>query len=329
MLKKAIVIGITGQDGAYLAALLLEKGYKVYGVTRDLLDYDDKKLRYLGINKEVEIIELSSLDKDRVIKVLKKIEPDEVYNLSSQSSVGFSFIDPFSTLNYNILSVLNWLYAIKATNSKIKFYQASSSEMFGNVPEEDLPLKESLIFRPASPYGISKAAAHWVAVNYRESNNIFCSCGILFNHESPLRGENYVVKKIINTAIKIKKGIHKDPLVLGNLEVKRDWGFAPEYVKAMWLILQQNTPGDFLICSGNVMALKDLVDIVFKNLDLDKNKHVQQDAALLRPVDLEIIYGDNTKAKQELGWQYDISNNELIQKLIAEEDKYIEWELTA
>jgi len=329
MLKKAIVIGITGQDGAYLAALLLEKGYKVYGVTRDLLDYDDKKLRYLGINKEVEIIELSSLDKDRVIKVLKKIEPDEVYNLSSQSSVGFSFIDPFSTLNYNILSVLNWLYAIKATNSKIKFYQASSSEMFGNVPEEDLPLKESLIFRPASPYGISKAAAHWVAVNYRESNNIFCSCGILFNHESPLRGENYVVKKIINTAVKIKKGIHKGPLVLGNLEVKRDWGFAPEYVKAMWLILQQNTPGDFLICSGNVMALKDLVDIVFKNLDLDKNKHVQQDAALLRPVDLEIIYGDNTKAKQELGWQYDISNNELIQKLIAEEDKYIEWELTA
>ncbi|MEJ7820746.1 MAG: GDP-mannose 4,6-dehydratase [Chitinophagaceae bacterium] len=329
MLKKAIVIGITGQDGAYLAALLLEKGYKVYGVTRDLLDYDDKKLRYLGINKEVEIIELSSLDKDRVIKVLKKIGPDEVYNLSSQSSVGFSFIDPFSTLNYNILSVLNWLYAIKATNSKIKFYQASSSEMFGNVPEEDLPLKESLIFRPASPYGISKAAAHWVAVNYRESNNIFCSCGILFNHESPLRGENYVVKKIINTAIKIKKGIHEGPLVLGNLEVKRDWGFAPEYVKAMWLILQQNTPGDFLICSGNVMALKDLVDIVFKNLDLDKNKHVQQDAALLRPVDLEIIYGDNTKAKQELGWQYDISNNELIQKLIAEEDKYIEWELTA
>ncbi len=329
MLKKAIVIGITGQDGAYLAALLLEKGYKVYGVTRDLLDYDDKKLRYLGINKEVEIIELSSLDKDRVIKVLKKIDPDEVYNLSSQSSVGFSFIDPFSTLNYNILSVLNWLYAIKATNSKIKFYQASSSEMFGNVPEEDLPLKESLIFRPASPYGISKAAAHWVAVNYRESNNIFCSCGILFNHESPLRGENYVVKKIINTAVKIKKGIHKGPLVLGNLEVKRDWGFAPEYVKAMWLILQQNTPGDFLICSGNVMALKDLVDIVFKNLDLDKNKHLQQDAALLRPVDLEIIYGDNTKAKQELGWQYDISNNELIQKLIAEEDKYIEWELTA
>ncbi len=166
MKKKAIIIGITGQDGAYLAEFLLKKDYKVFGVTRDILDYKDKNLRYLGINDEVELIELSSLDKDRIIKVLKKINPHEVYNLSSQSSVGFSFVDPFSTLNYNTLSVLNWLYAIKATDNTIKFYQASSSEMFGNVPVEDLPLKESLIFRPASPYGISKAAAHWVAVHY-------------------------------------------------------------------------------------------------------------------------------------------------------------------
>jgi GDPmannose 4,6-dehydratase len=329
MSKKAIIIGITGQDGAYLAQLLLQKGYKVFGITRDILDYDDKKLNYLGINKDVEIIELSSLDKDRVMKVLKKINPDEIYNLASQSSVGYSFVDPFSTLNFNILSVLNWLYAIKAINTSIRFYQASSSEMFGNVPIEDLPLKESLLFHPASPYGISKAAAHWLVVNYRESNKIFASCGILFNHESPLRGENYVVKKVINTAIKIKKGLHKGPLVLGNLEVQRDWGYAPEYVKAMWLILQQKTPGDFLICSGNVMALKDLVDAVFDSLGLDKNKHLQQDPALLRPVDLKIIYGDNTKAKQQLGWDYNISNEELIQKLISEEEKFIEWELTA
>ncbi len=329
MHKKAIVIGITGQDGSYLAELLLQKGYKVYGITRDILDYDDKKLRYLGINGEVEIIELSSLDKDRIIKFLKKINPDEVYNLSAQSSVGYSFVDPFSTLNYNTLSVLNWLYAIKASNNKIKFYQASSSEMFGNVPTEDLPLKESLIFRPASPYGISKAAAHWLVVNYRESNRIFASCGILFNHESPLRGENYVVKKVINTAVKIKKGLYQGPLVLGNLNVKRDWGYAPEYVKAMWLILQQKTPGDFLICSGNVMALKDLVDNVFKALNLDTSVHLKQDPSLLRPVDLEIIYGDNTKAKEKLGWYYDISNEQLIQKLIAEEEKFIDWELTA
>lgn len=329
MLKKAIIIGITGQDGSYLAELLLQKGYKVYGVTRDILDYNDKNLRYLQINKDIELIELSSLDKDRIIKVLKKINPHEIYNLSSQSSVGYSFVDPFSTLNYNILSVLNWLYAIKATDNKIKFYQASSSEMFGNVPIEGLPLRESLIFHPASPYGISKAAAHWVVVNYRESNNIFCSCGILFNHESPLRGENYVVKKIINTAVKIKKGLHPGPLILGNLEIKRDWGYAPEYVKAMWLILQQKTPEDFLICSGNVMALKDLVKEVFKILDLDTSLHLSQDPSLLRPVDLEIIYGDNTKAKEQLAWHYDISNEQLIQKLIAEEEKFIEWELTA
>lgn len=329
MVKKAIIIGITGQDGSYLAELLLQKGYKVYGVTRDILDYDDRKLRYLGINNKVEIIELSSLDKDRIVKFLKKINPDEVYNLSSQSSVGYSFVDPFSTLNYNISSVLNWLYAIKETNSKIKFYQASSSEMFGNVPVEDLPLKESLLFHPASPYGISKAAAHWMVVNYRESNRIFASCGILFNHESPLRGENYVVKKVVNTAIKIKKGLHEAPLVLGNMEVKRDWGYAPEYVKAMWLMLQQEMPGDFLICSGNVMALKDLVANVFEILDLDMSVHLKQDVALLRPVDLEIIYGDNTKAKKELGWDYNFSNEQLIQKLIAEEEKFIEWELTA
>lgn len=327
MHKKAIIIGITGQDGAYLAALLLQKGYKVYGVTRDILDYNDKNLRYLGISEEVELIELSSLDKDRIIKVLKKLAPREVYNLSSQSSVSYSFVDPFSTLNYNILSVLNWLHAIKIVDTGIKFYQASSSEMFGNIPVEDLPLKESLIFRPASPYGISKAAAHWVAVNYRESNKIFASCGILFNHESPLRGENYVVKKIINTAVKIKKGLHPGPLVLGNLEVKRDWGYAPEYVKAMWLILQQQAPGDFLICSGNVMALKDMIEEVFKTLNLDTNVHLTQDAALLRPVDLEIIYGDNTKAKEQLGWQYNISNKELIKKLIEEEEKFIDWEL--
>ena len=329
MVKKAIIIGITGQDGSYLAELLLQKGYKVYGVTRDILDYNDRRLRYLGINNNVEIIELSSLDKDRIVKFLKKINPDEVYNLSSQSSVGYSFVDPFSTLNYNISSVLNWLYAIKETNSQIKFYQASSSEMFGNVPVEDLPLKESLLFHPASPYGISKAAAHWMVVNYRQSNRIFASCGILFNHESPLRGENYVVKKVVNTAIKIKKGLHKAPLVLGNMEVKRDWGYAPEYVKAMWLMLQQETPGDFLICSGNVMALKDLVANVFKLLDLDMGVHLIQDASLLRPVDLEIIYGDNTKAKKELGWDYNFSNEQLIQKLIAEEEKFIEWELTA
>ena len=328
MSKKAIIIGITGQDGAYLAKLLLEKGYNVYGITRDILTHNEENLQYLNVLHEIEMIELSSLDKERVIKVLKKIGPQEVYNLSSQSSVGYSFQDPFSTLNYNILSVLNWLEAIKITDKEIKFYQASSSEMFGNVPAADLPLKESLIFHPASPYGISKAAAHWLAVNYRQSHHLFAACGILFNHESPLRGKNYVVKKIINTSLKIKKGLHSGPLVLGNLDVKRDWGYAPEYVKAMLLILQQEKPGDFLICSGNVMSLKELVEEVFDILNLNTASHLSFDNALTRPVDLDITYGDNTKAKSQLGWEYNLTNRQLIEILIKDEEKFIDWKAT-
>lgn len=327
MNKKAIIIGITGQDGAYLAKLLLEKEYKVYGITRDILDYNEENLKYLGIQHSIEMIELSSFDKERIIKVLKKIKPAEVYNLSAQSSVGYSFTDPFSTLNYNILSVLNWLDAIKTTDNRIRFYQASSSEMFGNVPAEDLPLRETLTFHPASPYGVSKAAAHWLVVNYRESHQIFAACGILFNHESPLRGKNYVVKKIINSAVKIKMGLQNGPLLLGNLAVKRDWGYAPEFVKAMWLMLQQDKPGDFLICSGNVMALKDLAERAFELVGLDFNTHVKHDSSLLRPVDLEIIHGDNSKAKSQLGWVYDMTNDDLIKTLIRDEMEFVEWEI--
>lgn len=325
--KKAIITGITGQDGAYLAKLLLEKNYQVFGITRDALDLKDKNLRFLGIRDKVEIIELPELNKERIIRIIEKVEPDEIYNLSSQSSVGYSFTDPYSTLEYNILSVLYWLEAIKTVNPKIRYYQASSSEMFGNVPASDLPLKESLIFHPASPYGISKAAAHWLVVNYRESNNIYCCCGILFNHESPLRGENYVVKKIVNTTLKIKKGLHSGPLTLGNLNIHRDWGYAPEYVKAMWLMLQQEQPDDFLICSGTVMSLEQLVKNVFEQVGLDLRKNVVQDKALFRPTDLEVIYGDNTKAKEVLGWKYDMTNDDLIKKLISDEEEYISWEL--
>ncbi len=193
--KTAIIIGITGQDGAYLAKLLLGNGYKVIGVTRDILDYRNKNLEYLNLSNEISLIELSCLDKERIIKTINKFKPDEVYNLGAQSSVGLSFVEPFSTINYNILSVLNWLAAIKTTNFPVRFYQASSSEMFGNVRESDLPVKESLVFHPASSYGVSKASAHWLTVNYRESSNIFPACGILFNHESPLRGDDYVVKR--------------------------------------------------------------------------------------------------------------------------------------
>ena len=328
-MKSAIIIGITGQDGSYLAKLLLEKGYYVYGVTRDGLELKNNGLKYLEIDTEIEIIELPFLNKERILKILKKTKPVEIYNLSAQSSVGYSFVDPFITLDYNISSVLYWLECIKLYDQNIKFYHASSSEMFGNVREIDLPLKESLIFRPASPYGISKAAAHWLVVNYRESNSLFCSCGILFNHESPLRGPKYVVKKIINTAVKIKMGISKKPLALGNIQIKRDWGYAPDYVYAMWLIMQHKEPGDFLICSGNVWSLEDLVAYVFKYLQLDIDAFLTHDDSLLRPKDLEIIYGDNLKARLLLGWNYNLTNERLVEKLIEEEIKYIEWELLA
>jgi GDPmannose 4,6-dehydratase len=326
-MKRAIIIGISGQDGSYLARLLLDKGYQVFGITRDVLDFKDKNLKYLGIGSEIELIELFTPNKEKILKILKKIKPSEVYNLAAQSSVGYSFIDPFSTLDYNVSSVLYWLECIKIYDPGIKFYHASSSEMFGNVRPMDLPLKESLIFRPASPYGISKAAAHWLAVNYRETNEMFSACGILFNHESPLRGDNYVVKKIINTAVKIKIGLTKGPLTLGNTHIQRDWGYAPDYVYAMWLIMQYKEPSDFLICSGNVWSLSELVNYVFKQVNLEVEEYVTFDKSLLRAKDLEITYGDNSKARDSLGWKYNMTNEGLIQKLLEEEFKFVEWEL--
>jgi len=326
MSKVALITGITGQDGSYLAKLLLENGYTVYGVTRDRFDLNDRNLRYLEIANDIVLIELPLLDRERIAKILARIRPDEIYNLSSQSSVGHSFSDPYNTLHYNVLSVLYWLEAIKRSNYPTKYYQASSSEMFGNVRNSDLPLKESLIFHPASPYGISKAAAHWLTINYRESQDIFSACGILFNHESALRGDRFVVKKIINTAVKITLGLYSGKLKLGNVLIQRDWGYAPEYVKAMWLMLQQDKPGDFLICSGNVLSLENLIDIVFNLLGIDRSEYVQQDASLLRPNDLEIIYGDNSKAKHELGWEYEMSNEDLISRLIEDELRLVEWE---
>jgi GDPmannose 4,6-dehydratase len=226
------------------------------------------------------------------------------------------------------MSVLNWLEAIKKVNNQIKFYQASSSEMFGNVKPENLPLKESLIFHPASPYGVSKAAAHWLTVNYRESHNLFAACGILFNHESCLRGPNYVVKKILNSAIKIKMGLQKGPIKVGNLAIQRDWGYAPAYVEAMWRILQTNAAEDYLICSGEVTSLQSLIENILNKLDLEYHKTIEVDKQLFRPVDLEIIYGDNAKAKQMLGWNYNMDTNQLIDQLIMDETKFIEWELT-
>jgi GDPmannose 4,6-dehydratase len=199
--------------------------------------------------------------------------------------------------------------------------------MFGNVSQQVLPLKESIIFCPASPYGVSKAAAHWLTINYRESRHLFATCGILFNHESCLRGENYIVKKALNTALKIKMGLIDTPLVVGNLSVKRDWGYAPNYVEAMWLMMQHDLAEDFIICSGNCNSLHDLIELIFKKLDLSFEKYVQINQALYRPLELDTIYGDNTKSKKELGWIYNLTTEDLIDQLIIDETKFIEWEL--
>ena len=326
-LRKAIIIGVTGQDGAYLAKLLLDKGYHVIGITRKISEHNNRKLEFLGILNEIEFFEMPNVSFTEIEKVLKKYQPDEVYNLSAQSSVGASFNIPIDTISYNVLSVINWLEAIYLIRPETKYYQASSSEMFGNVSKDVLPLKESIIFHPASPYGVSKATAHWLTINYRESKKIFTTCGILFNHESCLRGENYIVKKALNTALKIKMGLHKAPLKVGNLSVKRDWGYAPRYVEAMWLMMQHESPEDFIICSSNVISLHELIEIIFKKLGLSFSEHVQIDHSLFRPLELDMIYGDNTKSKRDLGWEYDLTTHMLIDQLIKDEIAFIEWDM--
>ncbi|AFH50167.1 GDP-D-mannose dehydratase [Ignavibacterium album JCM 16511] len=323
-MKVAIITGITGQDGAYLSKFLLEKGYKVVGITRSINSSNLEGLDFLNILNEVELIEANVFDLSNIIRILEKYKPDEFYNLAAQSSVGLSFEQPIGTLEYNIISVANILEAIRIVGKGIKVYQSSSSEMFGNVPKYILPIEENFIIRPASPYAISKAAAHWISVNYREAYQIFVSSGILFNHESVLRRPNFVTKKIISGAIKIKAG-KLDKLKLGNIAIKRDWGYAPNYVEAMWKMLNVKKPDDYIISTGEAHSLEEFVDKTFKYLNLDHNKFVITDTKLLRPVDLEIIYGNPTKAKTELGWNYQMSFDELITRLIEDEYRYLSW----
>ncbi|NUN22748.1 MAG: GDP-mannose 4,6-dehydratase [Candidatus Jettenia caeni] len=320
-MKTAIITGITGQDGAYLSGFLLNKNYKVIGIVRNASVVNAKNLKYLGVYDKIVLIEANLLDLSNIIRILDKNKPDEFYNLAAQSSVSLSFEQPIGTLEFNIVSVANILEAVKIVNPEIKFYQASSSEMFGNVRKENLPVNESFVFHPVSPYGISKAAAHWITVNYREAYGMFSACGILFNHESILRGKNFVTKKILNTAVKIRMG-EAEKLHLGNLKIYRDWGYAPKYVEAMWLMLQQESPKDYIICSGEAHSLEEFVQKVFEKLDLELEKFVTIDKNLYRPVDLEIIYGDNSEARGKLGWNYDMSFDQLMNRLIEDEIQY-------
>lgn len=316
-MKTALITGITGQDGAYLARLLLDKGYRVIGATRTLNSANLKGLHYLGIQKEVEILECDFLDHAQTIGVFKTHQPDEVYNLAAQSSVSLSFRQPIGTMQYNTLSVLHQLEAIKLVNQGIRFYQASSSEMYGRVA--NLPVKEDMPLYPLSPYAISKAAAHWSAINYRESYQLFVACGILFNHESYLRNTNFFVKKVIRNSIEIKKGTRRD-LQVGNIDIKRDFGYAPAYVEAMWLMLQQEEAADFLICSGQSLSLRNIILHIFDRLGVEADRLII-DPALYRPTDIEDMYGSTDRARTQLGWLYDYDFYQVLDILLEEEQQ--------
>ena len=323
-MKTAIISGISGQDGAYLAKLLVDKNYRVVGLIRPLQSKNRIGLAFLGIQQQVELQEINLLNKTEVEKLIQQIQPDEFYNLAAQSSVGLSFTTPVDTFEFNTISVINILEAIRKFSINTKYYQASSSEMFGNIGIENLPLKETVLFHPVSPYGISKASAHWITVNYREAYDLKACCGILFNHESCLRGENFVIKKIIRTALEIKNN-QTNSLQLGNLSVQRDWGYAPKFVEAMWLMLQQENFHEYIICSGQVTSLENMVRKVFEQLNLDVEQHLRIEKTLMRNLELDIIYGDNTKAQKELGWKYDLSTNQLIEQLLEDEQAYMKF----
>jgi len=312
-MKTALITGITGQDGAYLAQFLLKKGYKVYGTYRRLSTPNFWRLHALNIINKVNLVSFDLLDQSSMINVLKQTNPDEVYNLAAQSFVGASFEQPIATGEITGLGVTRLVDTIKSINPNIKFYQASTSEMFGKV--QQTPQTEKTPFYPRSPYAAAKLYAHWITINYREAYNLHASTGILFNHESPLRGLEFVTRKITNAAARIKLGL-QDELSLGNLDSKRDWGFAPDYVKAMWLILQQKTPGDYVISSGETHTVREFVQLAFEELGLDYRKHVKIDQRFFRPAEVEILLGDPSKAKKQLKWEPKTSFKELVKIMV-------------
>lgn len=316
-MKTAIITGISGQDGPYLAKLLLEKNYKVVGTVRSYRCANNKNFEYLGIKNDVILEELDLLDMANVIRIIQKHKPDEIYNLAAQSSVGLSFDQPLGTFSFNTTSVNNLLESIRLFSPLTKLYQASSSEMYGRV--KSMPIALETPMHPISPYGVSKMASYFMITTYRESYDLFVCNGVLFNHESYLRSNNFFVKKVIRDSISIKNG-KLDKLIVGNLNVKRDFGYAPKYVEAMWKILQSDKADDFIICSGKSILLKDIVEYVFEKLGLDKNLIVEN-RDFFRPNEIEEIYGDNSKAKKDLNWKYDFSFFDVLDILIDEEIK--------
>lgn len=332
-MKVAIVTGITGQDGAYLAELLLNKGYKVYGTYRRSSSANFWRIKELGIENHpnLNLVEFDLTDTSSSIRLIEYTQPDEVYNLAAQSFVGVSFEQPITTAQISGIGPLNLLEAIRIINPKIKFYQASTSEMFGKVQE--VPQTEATVFYPRSPYGVSKLFAHWMTINYRESYNIFASSGILFNHESPLRGKEFVTRKITDAVAKIALG-QLDTLYLGNMDAKRDWGFAKEYVEGMWMMLQHHESDTFVLATNQTHSVRDFVTMAFAGADIQLDWSgsqvdevgydvrtgkavVKVDPKFYRPAEVELLIGNPEKAVNLLGWQAKTNLSELCQMMVS------------
>ena len=311
MPRKALITGITGQDGSYLAEFLLEKGYEVHGMIRRSSTESSERIERL--RGRIELHQGDLLDQLSIITIIQNIRPHEVYNFAAQSFVPISWSQPVLTGEFNALGVTRMLEAIRLVDPAIRFYQASSSEMFGAVEEE--PQNEQTPFWPRSPYGVSKVYGHWIAVNFRESYGIFACSGIQFNHESPLRGKEFVSRKISDAVARIKLGVQQK-LVLGNLDAMRDWGFAGDYVEAAWRMLQQEKPDDFVVATGVKHSVREMVELAFDHAGLDWREHVETDPSLFRPAEVHTLRGDASKAQRVLGWTPKVSFAELIRMMV-------------
>jgi GDPmannose 4,6-dehydratase len=309
--RVALITGITGQDGSYLAELLLEKEYRVVGMVRRSSAENFYRIEH--IRDRIELEQADLLDQYSLIDVLKRVRPDEVYNLAAMSFVPTSWSQPVLTTEFDAVGVTRILEAIRLTNPEARFYQASSSEMFGKVRE--VPQRETTPFHPRSPYGVAKVYGHHITVNYRESYGLFACSGILFNHESPRRGKEFVTRKVTDGVARIKLGMAQD-LKLGNLNAHRDWGFAGDYVRAMWMMLQQDAPDDYVIATGESHSVQELVELAFAHVGLDWKKYVKEDPSLIRPAEVDTLLGDWSHAREKLGWKPEVSFAQLVQMMV-------------
>ena len=318
-MKTALITGITGQDGSYLAEFLLAEGYRVVGMVRRSSTINFDRIKH--IQNDIELVQGDLLDQMSIVDILREHQPAEVYNLAAQSFVPTSWKQPVLTGEFTAIGVTRMLEAIRITDPGIRFYQASSSEMFGKVVE--VPQRETTPFYPRSPYGVAKVYGHWITVNYRESYNLFACSGILFNHESPRRGLEFVTHKVTHAVAKIKLGRAKE-IRLGNIESRRDWGFAGDYVRAMWLMLQQGKPDDYVIATGETHSVQELCEVAFNRVGLNWRDHVAQDQKYFRPAEVDLLVGDSSKAGKALGWEPTVTFQQLVEMMVDEDLKAIQ-----